>query len=944
MKLWPLQRLSLKCFSLKYLPLKRWLRLVLIGLLSLSLSLVMQVPQPGLSMTPLQAGQTHYQASRYADAAQALGQAIAAYRHADQPLAEARTLALQVLALEKLGRLPEANQALERSRSILKTLRQQPSSQQASAQRDLNRVEAQIFSSQGKLLRAQGKAKAALESWETAEQLYKQINDTTGVMGSRINQIKALETLGFYRRADLQIKTMAEDIQQLPDSPLKAQGLLSLGNLLRLEGQLDASADYLQQALSIAPLEPRLQSQLLLSIANTERLQVNRALSLSNQKQSDLRFEQAISHYRAAIELAEDPVETVQIQLNLLSLLGTRSSNLEAYQSLIQDITQALPQLPVNRRSIYARVNFAKQLMDQSAAGQMAQNQRKMAIKFIPKPLPQEQQTAPEPEQQHWDLEYIPDLGQLLQQTVQQADSLEDRRSQSYALGTLGHWFETQRNWEQAYAITQLALGRAQQVDAPEIAYQWQWQLGRTLQARRDRPNAYNPDSLTTVPTQAAEPEALGYYKAAYDTLNTLRSDLVALTPDIQFSFRERVEPVYRELVDLLLRAPQPEDLIQARDVIENLQLAELDNFFRDACAQAQPMTIDDVDPHAAIVYPILLPDRLEIILKLPGKDNLRHYVQPAVTADEVEQIVREFRRHLLQQSSGTLAFKQASKKLYQWLIQPLETELDFAASRDESAIQTLAFVLDGSLKSLPMAALYDGEHYLVERYAIALTPGLQLLEPQPLARTQLKVLLGGVDNAPSFQAEGFSTLTYVPLELAQIQAQLSQSKRLEDAEFQKKTINQQINRQDYNVVHLATHGQFSSDPEQTFLLDWNGRIKTSEIDDLLRFADPQRKTAIELLVLSACETAKGDSRAALGLAGMAIRAGARSTLATMWQVDDASTAQFMIEFYQRLNQMDQTKAEALREVQLSFLRDFPQGSLDAPYYWAPFILVGNWL
>ena len=149
-----------------------------------------------------------------------------------------------------------------------------------------------------------------------------------------------------------------------------------------------------------------------------------------------------------------------------------------------------------------------------------------------------------------------------------------------------------------------------------------------------------------------------------------------------------------------------------------------------------------------------------------------------------------------------------------------------------------------------------------------------------------------------------------------------------------------------FNVVHFATHGKFSSDPEQTFILDWQQRISAQDMDILLRVNEPERavKNPIELLVLSACETASGDSRAALGLAGIAIRAGTRSTLATLWQVNDASTTEFMVRFYKELTNPKVTKADALRNAQLSFLKDNPRTRHNRPNRWAPFTLVGNWL
>ncbi|HBL10917.1 MAG TPA: hypothetical protein DD379_05835, partial [Cyanobacteria bacterium UBA11162] len=137
-----------------------------------------------------------------------------------------------------------------------------------------------------------------------------------------------------------------------------------------------------------------------------------------------------------------------------------------------------------------------------------------------------------------------------------------------------------------------------------------------------------------------------------------------------------------------------------------------------------------------------------------------------------------------------------------------------------------------------------------------------------------------------------------------------------------------------------ATHGQFSSNPEQTFILTWDEKIKVKEFEDLLRFREQGSANPIELLVLSACQTAAGDKRAALGLAGVAVRSGARSTLATLWSVKDQSTAQLMSEFYQELSK-GVRKAEALRTAQLNLLK---QPKYEHPFYWAPFVLVGNWL
>lgn len=142
-------------------------------------------------------------------------------------------------------------------------------------------------------------------------------------------------------------------------------------------------------------------------------------------------------------------------------------------------------------------------------------------------------------------------------------------------------------------------------------------------------------------------------------------------------------------------------------------------------------------------------------------------------------------------------------------------------------------------------------------------------------------------------------------------------------------------------MVHLATHGQFSSNAEDTFIVTHDGKVNVNELNSLLKTRESNQQGAIELLVLSACSTATGDKQAALGIAGVAIQSGARSTLASLWVVDDEATAIIMGEFYKQLQQGKTTKVEAFRRAQLTLLKG---KQYQHPYYWSPFILVGNWL
>ena len=189
-------------------------------------------------------------------------------------------------------------------------------------------------------------------------------------------------------------------------------------------------------------------------------------------------------------------------------------------------------------------------------------------------------------------------------------------------------------------------------------------------------------------------------------------------------------------------------------------------------------------------------------------------------------------------------------------------------------------------------------------------------------------------------RVSGFSALNYVKAELEQINETVD-SVVLLDREFTPEALQQEIESSDYPIVHIATHGQFSSTIEDTFLLAWNERININELDRILQTRNLRPENAIELLVLSACETATGDERAALGLAGMAVRAGAKSTLATLWAVNDRATAKLMSNFYRQLSDKHLPKAEAIRQAQLSLLQD---AKYKHPFYWSPYVLLGNWL
>lgn len=844
-----------------------------------------------------------------------------------------------------------------------------------------------------------GKFDRAAQLWQEAADAYEQAGQNEGMLKSLINKAQALQDLGLVSKAcKTLLKAFAvDDSACSPDqadqllkilSPQQdslslnqAIGLRSLGNVLRRQGILAQSQEILQLSLSVAESSPEA-SATWLSLGNTERAlgnqirarwdyeEITAIIDRQSQESALGIYEPAFHSYRQATTVAfSPPLPQIQAQLNHLQLLLdlqkwwadqtnrriaswsrlgesqliTRAEDFlselqwnlsEKIQALLTQIESNFSHLSPSYGATYARINFAHSLLE-------LQQYHKAEL--------------------------------LLSTALQEARTFNDKRSESYALGYLAQVSLENGSLSQAVELTQLALMLAQEQDingdAREITYLWQSQLGSFLR-------------------QQGDPQgAIAAYNAAYNTIQSLRNDLNTNNQDLQFDFLEEVKPVYLELADLLLSAsvterelnslvvfnpsfsPEKSGLKRAdnrlelaRRVIESLQLAELDNFFQDPCSEEAdiPVQIDDIDEQAAVIYPIILPNRLEVIFSWAGKnlrqatipiteqevndtlDQLYDYLDNVTANSSARNILSTFNPNPEELKQNLEALLPIFREIYNWLIEPFKTELE------TNSIRNLVFVLNGKLQKVPMAALYDGQQYLIEQYGISLVSSLQLIDTRKSKGKSPRILAAGVSQQLQVQGKIFPELTNVPQELEQIRDAFPNSQKLLDQEFTEVRFQNQL-QSNFEIIHLATHGLFSSNPEKNFILTGDGnRISINDLSTLLRST---RTGGPELLVLSACETATGDERAVLGLAGMAVRSGARSTLATLWPVSDASTAELMGQFYQVLKETKGQKLESLRIAQLSLIeslrRDPPFPQLQHlpphPYYWAPYVLVGNW-
>jgi CHAT domain-containing protein len=849
-------------------------------------------------------GKQAYDRGNYQEAFILWQKAFNIYQQQQDILGQGRVSSNLALANYQLGNWSSAQINIQQSRQLLKSQPNHP---------DYHRTLGRVLNNQGIIELALGKAKSAIATWDLAIATYQKAGEVRGEIQARLNQAQALKSLSLYKRARDSLAQLAVSFQNQPDYALKVVALRSYGELLLLMGELEQSEAILNDSLAIASRLslPTEEIKILLALGNTlvaygdrsfdrealeyyqRGIKLCRAIS-GKTSQNSHAFSNSSSLGTAQIsDRVAEPILTtsncaetnLSLQLNLAQLnLLLKTASWQQGIKLVNPIQQQFSKLAVDRELLDFKISFANNLI---TLRQLRPNNSKKSPK-IPT----------------WS-----EITAFLDNAIAEAQQLNYKRAESYSWGLQGKIQEILEQWENASQLTTKALNTAQSINAPEISYLWAWQLGRIERARGNNQ------------------KAIANYRQAIILLNSLSHNLASLGSNLQYSFHNTVEPVYRETVALLLdAAPSQENLIQARDTIESLQIAELQNFFRKACLQGKSVPIDSVDSHAAALYPIILRDRLALILSLP-QQPLKYYSLP-IPQEKLEATIEQLRQTIVIRSRRD--FYQPAAELYNWLIAPIAQELK------THQIKTIVFVPDGALRNIPLGALYDGKNYLVEDYNLVLNPGLQLLNPRSLKDIKLKTLVVGLTEA----RDNFAALEYVNLELAKIQEQV-QSTVLLNEDFTASALQAKIAFSDYPIIHIATHGQFSSSLKQTFILAWDDRIKLDRLNQILQTRAGSQQEAIELLILSACETAAGDRWAALGLAGIAIRAGAKSTIATLWSINDKATAQLMGTLYQAMTTQSVGKAEALHQAQLSLLHD-PQ--YKHPFYWAAYTFIGNWL
>lgn len=587
----------------------------------------------------------------------------------------------------------------------------------------------------------------------------------------------------------------------------------------------------------------------------------------------------------------------------------------------------------------------------------------------------------------------------LLDHAISIAMKLNDHRLISLASGQLGSLYENRGRIEDAVTLTQQAVSSALMIQAHELLLQWEWQWGRLLHMHGE------------------QKKAIAAYKRALFHVEAVRQDMPIKYNQGCSSFRESLSPIYAGLADMLLKESgtiqneeeQQKMLREAQQTVESIKQSELRDYFQDPCIDAMSKQIQSLSPSTAVLYPVILPDRLELLADIGGK---LYRKTTDVKQNRLNRLVTELAGNL----RNGLPYEDIGKEVYGWVIEPLEPILD------QNSVDTLIFVPGGVFRMIPAASLWNGKEFLAQKYAVVTEPGLTLLDPEPLPGGQRPTLLAGMSepgpvifDLPTHlwnqlagaslseinrgtrglsikiasQTKQYSDQTMVlsdtqqqqnqsatkaPSTQEQVQTQtlttveartddnvakvkkiltlpgvdkeienLSKNlhgQKLMNSEFLRDRFSNEMTGQNYRIVHVASHGFFGGSPEENFIMAYDKILNMNLLEEFIkpkRFAD----LPVELLTLSACQTAEGDDRSPLGLSGVALKSGARSVLGSLWPVSDTATQVLLSLFYENLNKPGTSKVKALQKAQLELIKT---KEFNHPFYWSAFILVGNWL
>ena len=683
--------------------------------------------------------------------------------------------------------------------------------------------------------------------------------------------------LGYLKKAAIALKEAQPLILQIKDRWRMIQYLNQSGMIQYALGNNGAAIKYFQKAqeLALKTKHPKLLAHVMNNIGNCLFIEKN--------------YAEASTFYYACLDLLENTDDNslkVIVLLNLFRLELINQDYVDNPEQIIS-IAEQIDQLPDSRQKANQLISLSR-IIENELVQTGFSNNKLLHLSYLA----------------------LNDAGEM-------GTQLADFRILSNANGYLGRLYELNGQYEDAKKLTMQAIYFSSQGNNPDLLYRWQWQMGKLFMF---------DDHFTS---------AKKYFQLAIRTVDPIRLEFFSGFRNHEYAFNQYIKPLYTDLTELLINESEKvtdqkmrqQLLKEAIETMESLKTAELQDFFQDECStqKASHPICEKAPEDTAIIYPVVLPETLAILAVLPDGIHLK---KVPVEAPVLYETVKQYRKAL--QNRTTHRFLYHSWQIYDWLIHPVETLLI------DHHIYTLVFAPDGVLRLIPMSTLHDGNHFLVENFAIGLIPALGLTQTQSFIKTDIQILINGLSEA----RQGFSPLPSVTSEIRDLKKMFQSDHVLTNNKY---TINNLIlafTKNKYSIVHIATHGIFAGRKTDSFLLTYDSKLTMDQLEKLVHQNNHQNHS-VDLLTLSACQTALGNERAALGLAGVAVKAGVRSVLATLWYVDDEATSIAIREFYRQLMKPGMSRARALQRTQRKLIANprFWQ-----PLYWAPFLLIGNWM
>ncbi len=877
-------------------------------------------------------GNQQYQISLFEAAFQSWQQALTIYRKIKDRSGEGQSLGNLGIAYGSLGKYDKALEFLLQSLEIKREIKDRLG-------------EGQSLGNLGEIYRVLGKYDKAIEFHLQSLEIKREIKDRRGEGNLLGNLGIAYDSLGKYDKAiEFHLQSL-EIAREIKNRRGEGQSLGSLGNAYYSLGKYDKVIEFQLQRLAIAR-------------EIKDRSGEGDALgNLGNAYYSLGKYDKAIEFHLQSLEIKRE-IKDRRGEGNGLGNLGNAYYSLGKYDKAIEFQLQ--------------RLAIAREIKDRSGEGDGLGNlgnayyslgKYDKAIEFHLQSLA----IAREIKDRSGEGDGLGNLGsayyslgkydkaiEFQLQRLAIVREIKDRSGEGKALNNLAAAYEKLNRDREAMISCQQALI-----------------IAREIGNRDDEGLALA--NLGILLSKAKRPElAILFYKQSINVREAIRKDIRKLDKDIQKSYLETVSSSYKHLADLLI---QQDRIMEALQVLDLLKVQELEDYLKnikgsDRSAQGVkllepekaislkfgaisfenspeinsqlankiqqlpkaeinkvPDYLQKIPQGTALLYPLILGDRLEIILFSPNTTPINRTVN--ISQKELETLVIDFRSGLL--DSGSEDVKEAAAKLYKLLIKPIESDLT------QAKVTTILYAPDGQLRYIPLAALYNGKQWLAEKYRINNLISYSLFNFAPKLKNQPNILagaFGGKANEKKFGQIG------LPATLTEVQAianSFTNSVTLTEEGFSRQAIESQF--KNHNILHLATHAKFNTGtPDNSFIIFGNGdKIRLNEITD---WQIPN----IDLIVLSACQTGVGklgDGIEILGFGYQIQKAGAKNAIASLWSVNDEGTQALMEAFYGELKKGDVSSTEALHRAQVALIKS---PKYNHPNYWSAFFAIGNGL